>query len=120
MPGAQGALAEGGEDGFREPEQADAVRDGAAALAYDVGDFFLGTAAHRHEGAVGLGLLDRIEVLALDVLDQSYLEALLRREGADDDGHFGEARHARGPVAALAGHDEVGAVVPPPRPGWAG
>ena len=45
-----------------------------------------------HQPLIGLGLLDRVEVLALDVLDQRDLERRGVVEVADDDRHFVQLR----------------------------
>ena len=59
--------------------------------------------------AVRERLLDRVEVRALDVLDERDLELVAVRELADERGDVVEARQAGGPHAALAG-DELVAV----------
>ena len=65
------------------------------------------------ERQVGLGLLDRVEPLALDVLDQRELHHLAVADLADHGRDAGEAGRPRGPQAALAG-DELVAVVSRP------
>ena len=50
-----------------------------------------------------------IEVLALHVLDEGYLEPLLEAVLLDDRRHLGETRDRRGPPAALPGDDAVAA-----------
>ena len=54
---------------------------------------------------VGVGLFYRIEVLALDVLDNGQLERLRGVDIADLGGHGAEAGGLRGPPASLAGDD---------------
>src|SRR6185437_14185254 len=55
-----------------------------------------------------LGLLERGEVLALDVLDQGDLEGGAIVELLDDDRHLVELRELRGAPAPLAGDDLIG------------
>src|SRR5262249_27443929 len=60
------------------------------------------------QAAVGERRLDRIQILALDVLDERHLEErplLSRRHVADDDRHALEAGHLRCTPAPLAGDD---------------
>ena len=52
-----------------------------------------------------LRLFDRIEVAALDVLDEGGFEDLLIVEVHDGDGHAVQSRFAGGPQPALAGHE---------------
>ena len=62
------------------------------------------------EAPVGERLFDRVQVLALDVLDERHLEQpLLVAAGdvPDDDRHLEEAGVLRGAPAALAGDDLV-------------
>ena len=103
------ALADGLLDGRVEVEEAQRVRDGRAGLADALGHLFLGEAELVDQLAVGMGLLDRIEVLALDVLDEGELELVARRELAHDRRHPLEPGQLRCPDAALAG-DELVAV----------
>ena len=65
---------------IRKIEQSQQVGDMAARLVDDLADVFLGVAVALDQLAIALGLLDRVEVLALDILDQ--------RE-------FGRRRHRR-------------------------
>ena len=50
---------------------------------------------------------ERIEVLALDVLDQRHRDRGFVGHAADDGGNFVQARDLRGAPAALAGDDLV-------------
>ena len=58
-------------------EQADEVRDGAAVLADRRGDLFLREGELIGQPLISDRFVQRIEVLALDVLDQRELEQLL-------------------------------------------
>jgi hypothetical protein len=60
-----------------------------------------------HELAEGARLFHRVQVAALDVLDERELQHLLVFDFADDDGHAGQARELRGAPAALAGDELV-------------
>src|SRR6185295_14955132 len=68
-------------------------------------ELFLGMRIILDEPPVGLRLLDRIEVLALDILDQGDLERLLVAELADDGGDLVQPRALRRAPAPLAGDD---------------
>ena len=59
----------------------------------------------------GLGLLQRAQLLALDVLDQGQLEQAVVRDFAHHDGHGGEPRLLRGAPAPLARDDLVALAV---------
>jgi hypothetical protein len=61
-----------------------------------------------HQAAIALGLLERGEILALDVLDEGDLEGVAIVELLDDDRHFMKLRELRGAPAPLAGDDLVG------------
>ena len=64
------------QDLLLERQQAQRVRDAAAALAEHRGHLLLRGAVGVEQPAVGRGLLDRAEVLALDVLQQRDLQRL--------------------------------------------
>ena len=78
---AGGQLAVGHEvlDRRRELEQAQGVGDRRAALADPLGDLLLGELEVLDQLLVGRGLLERVEVLAVEVLDQRLLERRRRR-----------------------------------------
>ena len=81
----------------------------AARLADALRDALLGEPELVDQLAVGERLVDRVEVRALDVLDERDLELVAVRELADERGDALEAREAGGAHAALAG-DELVAV----------
>ena len=93
----------------RELEQAQRVGDGRAG-APDAGrDVVLAEPELVDQLAVGVGRLDRVEVLALQVLDERELELVAIDELADDGRDAIEAGRLGRPEAALAG-DELVAV----------
>jgi hypothetical protein len=55
----------------------------------------------------GARFLQRVEILALDVLDERHRHRGLVGHDADDGGHVVQAGHLRRPPAALAGDDLV-------------
>jgi hypothetical protein len=61
-----------------------------------------------HQALEALGFLERVDVLALAVLDHLQLERLRVGELAHDRRDVGEARRLRGAEAALAGDDLEG------------
>ena len=81
--------------------------DGGARTTDLPRDLVLGQAELLVELAERVGLLDRIEVLALDVLDERQLELLAIGQLADHGWNALEAGEAGRPDATLAGHDPV-------------
>ena len=84
------------------------VRDRRAVLADRRRDLFLRQLEFVGEPAIGERFVDRVQILALDVLDERHLEQRLllpARDVADDDRHAQEAGPLRGAPAALAGDD---------------
>ncbi len=109
VPLREAAVGDRGLDIRVEVEQAQRVGDGRARLADALGDALLGEPELVDELAVGEGLVDRVEVGALDVLDERDLELVAIRELADERRDALEAREPGGAHAALAG-DELVAV----------
>ena len=93
---------------LRQAQQAERVGDGGAGLADAGGDLLLGQAELLLQGGVGLGLFQRVQVAALEVLDQGQLEqlAVVGHLRARPRGPL-QARPAGGAPAALAGDDRV-------------
>ena len=92
-----------------ELEQAEGVRDGRAG-APDAGrEVLLGERELVHQLAIGAGRLHRVEVLALEVLDEGELELLPVGELPNDRRDALQAGHAGCANAPLAG-DELVAV----------
>ncbi len=97
-------------DGGRQLEQAQRVAHRRSALADPRRDLVVGEVEVLDQLLVGGRLLERVEVLAMDVLDQGVLERGGVVDVADDGGHRREAGPLGRPPAALAG-DELVAVV---------
>ena len=76
VTGGQAAVAQHGEHRLGQGQQPQQVGDVAAALAERLGQPLLGVAEAVHQLAVALRLLERVEVGALDVLDDRELEHL--------------------------------------------
>ena len=77
----------------------------AARFGDELAERFLGVAIIVEQAAIGLRLLDRVEILALDILEQGDFERLGVAEIADDRRNFVQARLLRRAPAALAGDD---------------
>ena len=71
----------------------------------------LGMAIFVDQPLIGLGLLDRVEILALDILEQGDFERLGVVEVADDHRDFVQPRLLRRAPAPLAGDDLVAVAV---------
>jgi hypothetical protein len=98
--------------GAGEAQQAQAVGHRRPLPADLRGQLRLGPAELVEEGAVGLGLLDGIEPLALQVLDERQLQAPLFGHLPDDGGDLEQTGALGGTPATLPGHDLV---APPAR-----
>ena len=94
-----------GEDIGGELEQAQEVGDRGAVLAGALRHLLLGEAEFAGEALVGAGLLDGVEILALEVLDDGDLHGLLVGDLADDGGDGGFAGALGGEPAALSGDE---------------
>src|SRR5262245_30403030 len=88
-------------------EQAKGVGDGRPALSHPLRDLLLGETVHLDQLAIGLRLLERRQILALEVLDQRQLEALRRRRLPDDDWYLLEAGTLGSAEPTLAGDQLV-------------
>ena len=62
--------------GIREPEQTQEIRDRRSLLADTQGNLFLGQAELVMKLVIGPGFLDRVEILALDIFDESNLQRI--------------------------------------------
>ncbi len=76
-----------------------------------LGDLLLCVTEARDQLAVAGGLLDRVQVLALHVLDDGELGDILVGELAHDDGHGVQRRFLRRAPAPLAGDDLIAAAL---------
>jgi len=86
----------------REFQQSHGIGHGGAAFADAPADLLLGEAEFLGKPGVGGGLFDRIETLALEILDEGQFQDLLVAGFADDDGCLGQADLERGAQAAFA------------------
>src|SRR3712207_1305310 len=82
----------------------------AARLVDQLAQLLLGVAVDVDQLAVGFGFLDRVQVLPLDILQQSDLERLDCREIPNDNRYVVNTSALRGAPAALAGDDLVAIV----------
>ena len=79
----------------------------AAALAEGVCQLLLCVAELLHQQSIGPGFFERIEVGALDVLDEGDFQRLAVAQFADEHGYVMNAGPLGGAPAAFAGHDFV-------------
>ena len=89
---------------FQEPQR---VGDVAAALADNPGDLFLAVVKLLHQRAIAFRFFQRVEVGALNILDDGELQRFRIRRLDDDDRHFVQAGALRGAPAPFAGDDLV-------------
>jgi len=90
---------------FRKLEKAQHVGDMAAALADDPSDLVLVVFELPTERLLTGRFFERIEVFALDVLDDRQFQCFGIADIEDDDGNVVDAGALRGPPTALAGND---------------
>src|SRR5262245_40729282 len=91
----------------RKPQQSKAVGDGGAFSADPLGDRFLREVEVVCERSESLGLLDRIELRALDVLDEGQLERTPRLHLLNHGGNLRQSGHARRAPTAFTRDDLV-------------
>src|SRR5437868_6264864 len=102
MPGAQRTLVELALDGRRQGQQSQCVGDMAAAFADGLSDIALAMPELLYQTAVGLRLLERCQILPLEVLDERDLQDLGIAKRPDDDRHLvqsGTLRRSPAPFA---------------------
>jgi len=99
------AGAEGVEKGRSQLEESEGIGDGGAAATDLLGDLFLGEFELGLELGVTGGFLKRIQVLALEVLDEGEFEDLAVGGGPFDDGNLGQAGEAGSTPATFAGDE---------------
>lgn len=85
-----------------EFKQTHGVGHGGAAFTHALADFFLGESKFLGKAGVGGGLFDRIEPLALEILDEGQFQHLLVARLADDNRGLGQADLERGAETAFA------------------
>ena len=77
---------------LRQAEDAEKIRDGRAFFADAFGEVFLGQFELVLQPLVRLGRFERVQVLALDVLDQRHLEEFALGRFLDERGNGLEPR----------------------------
>src|SRR5580658_4778909 len=100
-------------DFFRELQEAYYVGDRSTVFSGTAADFFMREAEFAAETLVGVGGFDRIEVFALDILDEGKLEHPRIRDILDDDGHLSDTCELCGAPSALPGDDLIAFLVLP-------
>ena len=80
-------------------QQAQRVADVAAGLADSLTDSVLGQAELVDEALIALGLVDRVEILALQVLDQCDGGGIRVRQFADEGWHLVQSPRRRRPAS---------------------
>jgi hypothetical protein len=83
------------------------VANGCAVFTGFCGHFFLGQMKFAHQALIGAGFFDRVEVLALNILDEGYFERSLIGDFADDRGHTAQACPLRCAPSAFAGEELI-------------
>src|SRR6185503_582414 len=89
------------------------VGDVATRLVYQLRERFLAMSIFVGETLVGLGFLDRVEILALDILDQRHFQRFGITEIANYGWNFMELCPLGGSPAPLAGNDLIPAAFGP-------
>ena len=92
-------------DRLGEPEEPERIGDRRAVLPEALRQLLLGPAELGQEALVGLRRLDRVEVLAEQVLDEAELERLRVARLADDGRHPDQPGLLGGPPATLPDED---------------
>ena len=90
-----------------ELENAEEVRDGGAIFADFYRGFFLGEIEIFDQLAVAERFFNRVEILALEILDEGEFENFAVVSFADEDGKFGEAGELGGAPATFAGDEFI-------------
>src|ERR1043166_9227736 len=101
----QTPLAEVSLNGRSQFEQAQGICHGRAAFADFEGDFLLRELKLLHQLRVALGLFHRIEVFALEILDERQFEHCPVIGCAKNDRHLRQTQQLGGPPAAFAGDE---------------
>ena len=94
-------------DGLRQVEQAQQVRHRGARAADGIGGLLVRELELADQARQRERLLERVQVLALDVLDQGERDGVLVVDAPQHGRDLVQARHLRGAPAALAGDDLV-------------
>ena len=86
----------------RQVEQPQGIGHHGATLADLGGGFFLGQFELFDELRESKGLFQRIQILALKILDQGQFQNRFVVRDPDDDRHLSQSGHLRGPPAAFS------------------
>ena len=111
MSRGQLALANHVQHRLGQRQQTQRVGHRRPALAQALGHLVLRQAALLHQPLHAHGLLDRVQVVALQVLDQRGLHPLHLVPVADDRGDLGQPGEARGAPAAFTRDDGISPAV---------
>ena len=114
MPGGERAVLDELQHRLGQRQQPRRVCDGGARFAHALRHIVLRHAVDILQGAVALRLFNGIQILALEVFDQSHLHGALLVRCQDAHRHFLEPGHAAGAPAALARDDLIKSAIERP------
>jgi len=99
-------------DGGFKFQQAQRVRNRGAILAGSIGHLFLGEAEFVRKPLKCAGLLDGVQVFALEIFNQRHFKRHLFRNVSDDDGNAAQARPLSRAPAALSSYELIARACP--------
>ena len=108
MAGGNGAVGNKAPGCLGQIQQPQRIGDMRAAFADDFRQLRLGIAKIGPKPLIAARLLDRVEILALDVLDDRQFQSFAIIGFVNDDGNIGETRELGGAPTPLAGDDFIG------------
>jgi hypothetical protein len=97
----------GGPDKLGQGQKTQGVSYCSPVLSNSFGHLFLGIAVENLKIPIRLGLLNRVEVLALDIFDESKFQPVFILDTAYQDRNLIEARHTAGSQTTLTSHQFV-------------
>ncbi len=97
--------------GIGQLQQTQQVAGRAAAAAHGLGRLFVGELEFLHQALQALGFFQRVQVFALDVLDQGHHRSGLVGHGLDQHRHLVQPGQPGGAEAAFASDDLVAPAV---------
>src|SRR5260370_829168 len=107
MPGRQAAALNQIEDRLFQAQKPRCVTNCCSILSGFCGNLFLRQMKFIRQTFVGARLFDRVEVLALNIFDQCYLERRLVANLTDDCGHSAQSGSLRRAPSTFAGEKLV-------------
>ena len=107
MAGGEGPLLHQSEQILRKSQQTQGIGNGRAGFSHPLRYLLLGEAVFLHQSLEAPGLLGGVQVLPLEVLDQTQLHDLSVIRLNDDSGDLIQTGLLGGPPAALPGDDLV-------------